>query len=392
MPARIPAGTLGRITVAPVAGREGKGNAFRATARYGDHDGTSRTVQAFGKTKAAAERALKAKANERAPRTSHEIQASAPLREAAEFWYSYEVDRRKLSDGSLTTYRQSLDSLARTSLWSVPLHEIDTPTLDRFLNDLALESEARAKRLRVVLGQTFTLAVRRGAIKHNPVRDTELDLRATDDREPEIFTPEELARIRRAAHAYMNPNGPGRRPTLRIDVIIDVMIGAGGLRPGEALALLWEETDLGNEPTTRVTGTIKTVSAHARLGFTGTYRKPRPKTKKSRRQLLLDTRSAEALRRMPKQESGLIFATADGKPISRRNLTRSWAKVREIAGLPDAKLKMFRATVATLVDDAFDTRTASRLLGHAAEQVTRDSYIRRPELAPDVRRILDELP
>lgn len=400
MPTKLRPGTYKTINTKPDPKKPGS---FRSTTLYGDHDGVSRQVQAFGPTAAAAEDALLVKLAAREKRVGAAVEPTAPVSAAAEFWYAYEVERKRLSHGSLETYRQSLDAVAKASheavkekkqsLWNVPLNEVTTPMVDTFLNDIALESVSRAGRMRVVLSHTFAMGVRKGWASDNPVPKTKIDMPAPGDDEPEVLSMDELVRLRRAANEYMHGKRPGRPPTVPVDIILDVMVGAGGLRPGEALALLWEETDLdSDEPTTKVTGTIKTVSAKSKLGVVGTYRKPRPKTKKSRRQLLLDKRAAAALRRLPRKESGLVFATSEGTPISRRNFHRAWCKVRDMAGVPHAQPKMVRATVATLVDEAFGTRTASHLLGHAGEQVTRDSYIKRPQLAPDVRRILDELP
>jgi hypothetical protein len=48
-------------------------------------------------------------------------------------------------------------------------------------------------------------------------------------------------------------------------------------------------------------------------------------------------------------------------------------------------------TVATLIDQEADTKSAAAQLGHASEEVTDTYYVAKPVLAPDVSEILEQL-
>lgn len=385
----LPAGAWGKIRKREVAP-----NRHRATARYHDHDGQTRTVQAFGTSGAAAERALRQKLTKRAPRVDGPLQSTAPLSVAAQQWFKHEQSTGRLAAGSLATYRQTLDYLAQGALWRAPVGELGVVELDRYLLAEAAVSEARAGRLRVVLSHTLSFAVRVGALDRNVIGAVRLHRTPSTD-DVTVFTLDELVRLRRTARAYQEgeyTRAGGRRPSVPIGSLVDVIIGAGGLRLGEALALVWAEVDLdGDPPTVRVTGTVRHASAIDELGFVGTYRQPKPKSKKSRRRVPVDRRAAEALALQPRGDSELVFATASGTPYSKANVNRTWRRIRDLAGIPDAKIKTLRATVATFVDQAHGTRDAALLLGHASEGITREAYIRRPDTAPDVRAVLDAL-
>jgi len=51
----------------------------------------------------------------------------------------------------------------------------------------------------------------------------------------------------------------------------------------------------------------------------------------------------------------------------------------------------FRKTVATLIDEEADTKSAAAQLGHGSEEVTETYYIDKPTLAPDNSDILEQL-
>jgi hypothetical protein len=58
------------------------------------------------------------------------------------------------------------------ALGNLRIREASVGRLDKFLREVAKDYPAAAKVAKVVLGQMFALAVRRGALTTNPVRDT----------------------------------------------------------------------------------------------------------------------------------------------------------------------------------------------------------------------------
>ncbi|MEU8072366.1 MULTISPECIES: tyrosine-type recombinase/integrase [unclassified Micromonospora] len=51
----------------------------------------------------------------------------------------------------------------------------------------------------------------------------------------------------------------------------------------------------------------------------------------------------------------------------------------------------FRKTVATLIKEETDTKSAAAQLGHSSEEVTETYYVAKPVQAPDVSDILERL-
>ena len=186
------------------------------------------------------------------------------------------------------------------------------------------------------------------------------------------------------------PGRGGPTPSVPVDLIIDTMLGGGGLRIGEALALRWTDLDLdGEEPTLRVLGTTVEVRNDQNNG-TGLHRQSRTKTKSSMRAVRvpewLRTRLAEAPRN---PHSDLVFYTKSGRPLSRSNVYRTLKKALDEAGVEHFVLHDLRKTVATAVDKHEGLAAASSILGHSNTVITQASYVERAELKADVRATLD---
>jgi integrase len=149
-----------------------------------------------------------------------------------------------------------------------------------------------------------------------------------------------------------------------------------GLRPGELLALRWEDVDLDR-------GVLHVRRALSDGEFTT------PKTKRSRRRIDLGTGSSAALRRhrtrqleerMARaglwQDHGLVFPSSVGTPLSHRNVVRSFKAVLRRTGLPAAiRLYDLRHTCATLLlCRDVHPKYVQELLGHASIAQTLDTY------------------
>src|SRR5260370_39416219 len=86
-----------------------------------------------------------------------------------------------------------------------------------------------------------------------------------------------------------------------------------------------------------------------------------------------------------------IFASRRGTWLSPNNVRRQWRQARADTDLAWVTPHTFRKTVATLINEEADTKSAAAQLGHASEEVTDTYYIAKPVLAPDVSEILEQL-
>jgi integrase len=149
-----------------------------------------------------------------------------------------------------------------------------------------------------------------------------------------------------------------------------------GMRPGEMLALKWDEVHLD-------TGTLQVNRALVDGEFSA------PKTARSRRRIKLTTGSVKALKSHRKRQLeermqhaglwkdyGLVFPSTVGTPLSHRNVVRSFKALLECAGLPQAvRLYDLRHTCATLLlSRNVHPKYVQELLGHASIALTLDTY------------------
>jgi integrase len=159
----------------------------------------------------------------------------------------------------------------------------------------------------------------------------------------------------------------------RLEALYVVAVYAG-LRPGELLALGWEDVDRG----------ILHVNRALSDGEFTT-----PKTKRSRRRIDLSAGSIAALRRhrvrqleerMARaglwRDHALVFPSSVGTPLSHRNVVRSFKAVLKRADLPAViRLYDLRHTCATLLlCRNVHPKYVQELLGHASIAQTLDTY------------------
>jgi hypothetical protein len=198
----LPIGTWGKIRT-DVAKRDAKGRPIdhRAQAYYRDHDGRTRLVSAYGKTKSAAENNLRQKLQERA-KTSRtgELTAMHKFRRAAGIWeakFAELVADGRRSPTSLDTYRRHLRNHVLPAMGEVRLGEAKTPLVDRVVSAIKQAAGApTARSCRSVISGVMGVAVRYGAADSNPVRDVDR-IEGTVKRSPRALTVEEVVLLRK---------------------------------------------------------------------------------------------------------------------------------------------------------------------------------------------------
>jgi integrase len=212
-----------------------------------------------------------------------------------------------------------------------------------------------------VLHRALKQAVRWSMVPRN-VCDV-VDVPQVGREEMHPLTPEQARRFLEAARGE------------RLEALYVVAVHAG-LRPGELLALGWEEVDVDR-------GVLHVRRALSDGEFAT------PKTKRSRRRIDLSPGSISALKRhrvrqleerMARaglwQDHGLVFPSSVGTPLSHRNFVRSFKALLKRAGLPSSiRLYDLRHTCATLLlSRNVHPKYVQELLGHASIALTLDTY------------------
>jgi integrase len=287
-------GTWGRIH-ARVEKRDDKGEpvSYREQAKFRDHDGVTRPVSAFGRTKTAAERAVLKKLQDRAKTgQGGELTAMHKINHLLDLWITKFKDQ--IADGtrsptSLDTYLRAIKNHLRPALGELRIGEANTPRVDTVISNIKKNAgPPTAKTCRAIISGMMQLAVRYGAITVNPVREVE-SIEHPAKKPARAITADEITRLRKHLKAD--------EAAVRADLpdLVTFMLGTG-VRIGEALAVLWSQIDLDNA-TVDITHTI------VRIKGEGLIRKP-GKSRTSNRQVglpnwliaTLRTRAATGIR------------------------------------------------------------------------------------------------
>ena len=364
-------------------------NRYRARGRFRDYDGKTRDVEAIGTSGPAAERALKAKFRDRVAPNDDEITRETYVHTLADLWLEEITAEERITPQTVSRYEISVRVSIKPAVGSLRIREASAGRIDKFLRNVAKDRPSAAKSAKVALGQMFALAVRRGALGSNPVRDT-ARLRNPRRRVVALET-EQLELVRAAIRQWQEPT-PGKsgpRPTGDLGDIVDLML-ATGARIGEILALRWEDIDLATEhPTLTICGTIVYIRGK------GFLRQDWPKSEAGYRTVILPRFAVGMLlaRKLNAAENpyDAVFASRRGTWLSPQNVRRQWRQARKDTGLEWVTPHTFRKTVATLIDKEADADSAAAQLGHGSKEITKKHYIVKPALAPDSSGILEQL-
>lgn len=139
-----------------------------------------------------------------------------------------------------------------------------------------------------------------------------------------------------------------------------------GLRQGELLGLEWGDVDLAAR-----TLTVRRTLIEIKGKVVGTGE---PKTESGRRTVSLPGPAVEALVAI-RELGGLVFKTSNGTHLLKSNVTRSFKRACQKAGVPKIRFHDLRHCHATLLLAAGENvKVVSKRLGHSSVQVTLDVY------------------
>ncbi|MFI5042163.1 MAG: tyrosine-type recombinase/integrase [Acidimicrobiales bacterium] len=211
---------------------------------------------------------------------------------------------------------------------------------------------------------SLSVATRWGLVARNVATLVEP---VTVDRAPVVpFTPHEVQALLSASRS--DRLGPFYTVAMAV-----------GLRPSEALALMWDDVDL--------TGGSLRVR-HALERHDGSWVLKEPKSRRSRRTIMLPRVCIDALRDHRRrqmeerlvagnrwEDHGLVFATPNGQAMSRTEVSRRFSVLQEDAGVSHHRLYDCRHTAASLLlAQGVAARVVMEILGHSSFSLTMDTY------------------
>ncbi|WP_277050851.1 tyrosine-type recombinase/integrase [Ruania albidiflava] len=362
---------------------------WRARTRFRQSTKTYRTVDRYGTTKVAAERALRdALADLRAARTPGALASTTTVADAATAWRDRLNQRADLSPKTVRVYREAVDRFVLPrSLSQLTLEEANTvQRVKDFLLDVATDhGTGSAKTARSVLSSIMQTAVDSGALPVNAARGV----------------PIPAARKR----AIADPDGGGQRAALLTELGIprsdwqrdtsraltraqrdhllafvtydDVAVSRDvadlvwflcgtGARISEALAVRWDGVDLERRR-------VQVPSAKRKGDAKGRDRYRSPIIP-----VWLSERLAERASTLGNR--GYLFASPRD-PERQRDASaveRALRSILDRAGFPWATAHTLRRTVVTLlIEQGVDVGLVADMVGHADPTVTLREYVGR---------------
>lgn len=358
----------------------GKGR-VRAQVSFRDFDGRRRSVTRYGRTKAEAERRLRAALRDRDSGLDEGDSADSRLATVAAAWLA-EVDHSDLAVGTKRLYRFVVQSYVMPGVGQLRLREITVPAVDRLLTAVRTSHGAgAAKSTRSVLSGILAEAVRRGALPTNPVR--EVGSRRGHRRPaqgPRALTVEEGRQLCERLAA------DGEAARLDLPDLVEFMLGTG-VRIGEACAVRWSAVDL-DAATVRIDATLIRVPGR------GLEIQEFPKTTAGRRTIALPAFVVDLLERrrarMPSaQDMAVVFPSPSGRLRDPYNTSSHLRQAFDCAGFDWVSSHVFRKTVATRLDEAgLSARQIADHLGHNRPSLTQDVYMGRGLASPEAATAL----
>lgn len=361
--------TWGRIRRTTIGGKPA------AVAYYRDSDGVTRKMQRQGPTPAAAERALTEALRDRVAPTGEAITRESTLAELAKVWL-LEIEAQGKATSTVERYRSTVHSCINEHVGAVRIREATAPRLQRIVDRVAERTPAQARMLGVVLSGMMSLAVRYGAAPHSTADELRMPERAEDEvRAPSV---DEIRALRVAMAAY-DAKPAHRDGSIRdLAALVDVMIGTG-CRPGEALALRWDDVDLSE-------GKVLLNATVVRVPGEGLVRQEKPKSEASRRKLTLPGFVVDMLTaRRVGSYSEWVFPSATGTLRWPENVRVQWKTAVTGTRVAWMTPKSCRKAVATVLG----VEAAQLQLGHADPAVTSRHYVEKPLERPDMASKLD---
>lgn len=356
---------------------------------YRDSSGQMRRMRRTGATWPQAEEILKKAVKAKLSEAGADLTSDWTVTQLLEVWWE-EYKRTEPAHGTLRTYESHKRALER-GLGDIALHECTVPRVDRYFKSLTIRAvNAR----RAILRGAFSLAVRHGAMRANPMPDIAKPPAVPRSKRKPVQAPDAkvVAEVRklmrawdhghdgRAKHGKVMPRNTGLE-----DFVI--MLAATGARPSEVLALTWPDIDLeSGQPTATINATL--TYEH---GTNKIIRQEYPKTTRSERVLKLPPFAVDMLlRRRVEAPNEKVFPNRRGGWLGENNLmTNRWR--RAVEGTPYAKITpmSYRRAVGTLLGQNVDAETASRQLGNT-EAVALKHYIAPMNMGPDAVALLED--
>jgi integrase len=373
----LPVGAHGKIRFYELSS-----GGFRAKTKVRDSDGVTREVERTGKSRAAAERALKDSLRTRQASTGGEITGDTRVSKVVELFLA--ETRRRRRGTTYDTYALHARNHVIPALGALRVREATVARVDAFLRASEAKVSANTTRsIRTVLSGALGHAARLGAIPSNPVRDagriegTKKDVRA----------------LTRTERVGLLTELDADEVSYRFDIpdLVRFML-ATGARIGEVIAIQDDAIDWHGE-TVAIRANIVRVKQVGLVRHEG-------KTFSAQRVLPLPVFALAMLKERRPDDvvpGSIVFPNSRGHSLGRdswRDPQNTGARLRDAldrAGYEWVTSHVFRKTAATVLDQAgLSARAIAGHIGHARPSITQDVYMDKRSAGREAATALDD--
>lgn len=361
-----------------------------------DAAGRRRQVTATGETIREARRALEDKIANTLTTAPTGVQPNWTTQELLAYWLPLKVKqghhrrRAPLRQQTVWDYERIIKGVLTPAIGNVRVHELNAPVLENTLLDLeaAGVSPDGARR---VLNQALNLAVRDGALSHNPL--TLVPSRPRDEVEVHALDLEAAHRLLRLVHPD-SKRGPGRRANSDLHDFVAIALGTGA-RISEILAIRRLDVhDVNGDLSVTINGTM----VEPRSGYIDTLtRQQGTKTGRDRTLLVPAVPAAIIRQRLATatdtSPDGFLLQSRKGNPLWAANLrSRLRSIVADHPDLAGTTPHTLRRTVGTHLAYEVGVDAARLQLGHSiAGNTPIKAYVRHRTQVADYREALSAL-
>ena len=364
-------------------------HSWRARAYYRDMDGVLRLVEARGASSAAAQRNIQMKLKERQTPRYGIVSPTDRINTLIKV-FLVEMEASDKADRTKDKYTYCVKKYIQPALGSVRISEVTSGVVDHFIRTLVSDvGSSTARSCGAVLSWMFKVALRHDAVQVNPVIGVSIPKNSTA--KPKALDMEQYRALRSKLIAWEQYPALGRPRTQELHGIADFLV-ATGLRPGELLALHWDDIELDTDPPTVVINAtvIRTTTGGVRI-------QDHPKSRHGFRRLTLPAFLVVELRQRLQQQQAsnspnplnLLYPSSTGTIIDANNVGKVWRKAADSIGYDWVTFRTLRKSNATVIARTMGPEAASYQLGHSKIAMTQQHYIEEYKNALDTRAALD---
>lgn len=358
------------------------GYGYRVILKY--MDGSEKAQQKAGfQTKKEAEKARELTVAE-LHTGSYIVYANVTVNEFMDFWLENDIAGRVGSASTYDSFAANVKNHIKPALGVKKMKDVNRGDIQRLYNTKAAESVSVAKMCKTVLNISFRYAVSIKVVTINPAEGINLPktVKKQSYHRRNIDSQKTLTMEQIELLLEKSKDTP-----IHMMVLFNVLMG---LRRSEIIAVKYSDVDFIN----------RTLRVHCQLGKkinsrkedfapkTYTKQEIKTKTKSSERTIPIPDYVFEAIlkerelyeknknrRKTAFQDMDYICCSSYGRPRSRDYHWKYYKKLLSDCGLPDIRWHDLRSTFCTiLLKNDFNPKAVSKLMGHAKEIITIDTY------------------